>query len=83
MTHFNKSIYDCRHCDTSAATQQRIKMHLQKTHGLSKIDGHIDDKSDQFHEEILSVLKNCYDWSQTPTHIDGAIDPIIASTDDK
>lgn len=62
MMHLSEPAFRCRHCLAEFSTHARTRSHIKKTHRIA-VAGKIEDRSDDFHAEILDTLTKCYDSS--------------------
>lgn len=62
MKHLSKPVFRCRHCPKDFSTPMAAKNHVRIKHGVSAV-GKIQDRSDEFHTEIMEILSKCFDSS--------------------
>ena len=64
-SHLQRMLYSCHHCSKQFSAITGVTGHLKSKHKLPRGLGHFDDHSDNYHEEILDILKQCYEQNES------------------
>lgn len=62
--HLAKPLFQCRHCDGQFTRRPSIIQHLGKIHQLAGDPGNYVDKSASYQQEIMDVLRRCFENHQ-------------------
>lgn len=62
--HLGKPMFACRHCDWKFSTKAALSVHLKRMHDLNTAANNCEDLSNQYTEDIMDMLKQCFGSSK-------------------